>query len=110
MLLRNTQLLLRRNNVFRARFQSTNTGPEHQAHDEAIDFRPPWVYAASRMMIFTIVPSIVVYSVFFYDFGDKDHVFRPARRWALKQKAAFLTLSPDEERMLKADKTKSETS
>ncbi|KAJ3568752.1 hypothetical protein NP233_g5508 [Leucocoprinus birnbaumii] len=114
MLLRNLQKLVQRNARWNGsvniRSQSTNSRPGYQGHDEPADFRPPWVYVTSRLLTFTIIPGIIFYSVFFYDFGDRDHVFQPARRWALEQKAAFLTLSPDEERILNANKTKSETS
>ncbi|PFH53896.1 hypothetical protein AMATHDRAFT_113900, partial [Amanita thiersii Skay4041] len=65
------------------------------------DFRPPWVYTTSRLLSYTIIPSIVVYSVFWHDFGDREHVFQPARRWLARQKAAFFTLSPDEQELLK---------
>ncbi|KXN93413.1 hypothetical protein AN958_00337 [Leucoagaricus sp. SymC.cos] len=110
MFLRNVQRSLQSRTALCMRLQSTNSRPGYQARDEAIDFRPPWVYVASRLMTFTIIPSIVIYSVFFYDFGHRDHVFQPARQWALQQKAAFMTLSPDEERILDANRSKSETS
>ncbi|KAF5360946.1 hypothetical protein D9756_004805 [Leucocoprinus leucothites] len=114
MLFRNTCRVFQRNTGrsvgLNVRPQSTNSRPGYQPQDEAIDFRPPWVYVGSRLLTFTIIPGIVFYSVFIYDFGERDHVFQPVRRWALEQKAAFLTLSPDEERILNANETKSETS
>ncbi|KAF7768137.1 hypothetical protein Agabi119p4_7380 [Agaricus bisporus var. burnettii] len=88
-----------------SRWQSTNSS---SGRDEDSDFRPSWVYVTSRLVNFTVIPCVMLYSVFFYDFGDKDHVFKPVRRWAQEQKAAFLTLSPDEKRVLETN-TSSET-
>lgn len=113
MLSRNTWRLLQqsgRRTSTSTRFKNTSTKQEYQDQDEAIDFRPPWVYVGSRLMTFVMIPGILFYSIFFYDFGDRDHVFQPARRWALKQKATFLTLSPDEEHILNGNKPKPETS
>ena len=59
------------------------------------DFRPPWVYLGSRLISFLVIPStfsarygmcltsrelrnegVAFYAVFFYDFGDHEHVFQ----------------------------------
>ncbi|KDQ12794.1 hypothetical protein BOTBODRAFT_410675 [Botryobasidium botryosum FD-172 SS1] len=42
------------------------------------------------------VPAIVVYAVFFADFGEEEHCFSPARRWLDQKRDAFWTLSPSE--------------
>ncbi|KAF8967052.1 hypothetical protein BDZ97DRAFT_1804940 [Flammula alnicola] len=41
------------------------------------DFRPPWVYIGTRLISFAVIPAVGLYSVFFYDFGDHEHVFQP---------------------------------
>ncbi|KAG6844657.1 hypothetical protein H0H87_005025 [Tephrocybe sp. NHM501043] len=46
------------------------------------------------------VTATVFYAVFFYDFGDHEHVFQAPRRWAAKKKAEFLTLSPEEKTII----------
>ncbi|KAF8610272.1 hypothetical protein BDV93DRAFT_517421 [Ceratobasidium sp. AG-I] len=43
------------------------------------------------------VGIISVYNIFFADYGEKEHVFSPARRWLDRQKSAFWTLSPTEQ-------------
>ncbi|KAI0041980.1 hypothetical protein FA95DRAFT_1610559 [Auriscalpium vulgare] len=60
------------------------------------DPRPPWVYTASLGLRLVLVPSALLYAVFFADFGENEHVFMPPRRWLERQKAAFFTLSPAE--------------
>ncbi|KAI0055600.1 hypothetical protein BV25DRAFT_1779273, partial [Artomyces pyxidatus] len=60
------------------------------------DPRPPWVYTASTSLRLVLIPSALLYAIFFADFGDKEHVFMPPRRWLERQKAAFFTLTPDE--------------
>ncbi|KDR82674.1 hypothetical protein GALMADRAFT_220663 [Galerina marginata CBS 339.88] len=41
------------------------------------DFRPPWVYVGTRLISFAIIPAVGFYAVFFYDFGNHEHVFQP---------------------------------
>ncbi|KAG1885058.1 hypothetical protein F4604DRAFT_1729326 [Suillus subluteus] len=60
------------------------------------DFRPPWVYSASHILTYTLIPTAIVYCVFLADWGEREHVFSPVRRWTLKYKESFLSLSPDE--------------
>ncbi|KIL67891.1 hypothetical protein M378DRAFT_72800 [Amanita muscaria Koide BX008] len=79
------------------RTYSANVRPTPPKKDD--DFRPPWVYTFSRLLSYTMIPAAVMYSVLFYDFGDRDHVFQPARRWVAQQKIAFLTLSPEEQQL-----------
>ncbi|KII90553.1 hypothetical protein PLICRDRAFT_136881 [Plicaturopsis crispa FD-325 SS-3] len=65
------------------------------------DPRPPWVYRTTGMLQYTVIPFALFYAVFFFDFGEREHVFMPPRRWVARQKAAFFTLSPAEEDMLR---------
>ncbi|KAG2037831.1 hypothetical protein BDR03DRAFT_896377 [Suillus americanus] len=60
------------------------------------DFRPPWVYSASHILTYTLIPTAIVYCVFLADWGEREHVFSPVRRWTMKYKESFLSLSPDE--------------
>ncbi|TBU28615.1 hypothetical protein BD311DRAFT_722161 [Dichomitus squalens] len=68
-----------------------------------------WVAPVSRIANFLIVPTAILYAVFFADFGDHEHVFSPPRRWLEAQKAAFFSLSPEEQKLVGADTTKPET-
>jgi len=62
------------------------------------DPRPPWVYVGTRLISLAVIPgmqplckiyafllilfqliAVGVYSVFFYDFGERDHAFQPVR-------------------------------
>ncbi|TFK40660.1 hypothetical protein BDQ12DRAFT_679827 [Crucibulum laeve] len=88
---------------FSGRLYATKTHRLPKVEEAGADFRPPWVYVTSRLLSFTVIPAVAFYAIFFYDFGDHDHVFQPARRWAVAQKAAFFTLSPAEERILKVN-------
>ncbi|KAF9464164.1 hypothetical protein BDZ94DRAFT_1308181 [Collybia nuda] len=74
------------------------------------DFRPPWVYTMSRLLSYTMIPAVAAYAIFVYDFGERDHVFRPARRWVAEQKATFFTLSPAEQQLLNVEKSNIGTS
>ncbi|KAG5341559.1 hypothetical protein C0989_009476 [Termitomyces sp. Mn162] len=49
--------------------------------------------------------GIVFYAVFFYDFGDHEHVFQAPRRWAARKKAEFMTLSPEEKTIIGDEST-----
>ncbi|EEB94001.1 hypothetical protein MPER_07269 [Moniliophthora perniciosa FA553] len=44
------------------------------------------------------------YFVFIQDYGDHEHVFQPIRRWVARQKANFMTLSPEEEKFINAQR------
>ncbi|OSX59864.1 hypothetical protein POSPLADRAFT_1092014, partial [Postia placenta MAD-698-R-SB12] len=60
------------------------------------DPRPSWVFPLSRFANYVVIPGTLLYAVFFADFGEKEHVFMPARRWLDRQKAAFFSLSDAE--------------
>ncbi|PIL22527.1 hypothetical protein GSI_15216 [Ganoderma sinense ZZ0214-1] len=68
-----------------------------------------WVAPASRIANFLIVPTAILYAVFFADFGDHEHVFSPPRRWLESQKSAFFSLSPEEQKLVGVDAAKSES-
>ncbi|KAI0732050.1 hypothetical protein C8Q72DRAFT_759014, partial [Fomitopsis betulina] len=55
-----------------------------------------WVFPLSRIANYVVIPATLLYAVFFADFGEKEHVFMPARRWLDGQKAAFFELSEAE--------------
>jgi len=74
--------------------------PPKKMTDGGDDFRPPWVYAASRLFIYGIIPVVGFYSIFFYDFGKSEHVFQPVRRWGANIMNKLFTLSSAEERLL----------
>ncbi|TFK52462.1 hypothetical protein OE88DRAFT_1657745 [Heliocybe sulcata] len=65
--------------------QETQTLPER-----------PMLFMASFWLRWTLIPGALVYMVFWADWGEGDHVFRPPRRWLDQQKAAFFNLSPEE--------------
>ncbi|KAG2134282.1 hypothetical protein BD769DRAFT_1444189 [Suillus cothurnatus] len=66
------------------------------------DFRPPWVYSASHILTYTLIPTAIVYCVFLADWGEREHVFSPVRRWTTKYKESFLSLSPDEASLIES--------
>ncbi|KAG7440815.1 uncharacterized protein BT62DRAFT_561321 [Guyanagaster necrorhizus] len=69
---------------------------------ELEDFRPAWVYTGTKLLTYLVVPAIALYGVFIYDFGDQEHVFQPPRRWLLRQKESFFTLTPEEQKLIKS--------
>ncbi|KAI0720445.1 hypothetical protein C8T65DRAFT_791380 [Cerioporus squamosus] len=86
-----------------------NPWPEPQGSAEPPKVRT-WVYPVSRIANFTIVPTAILYAVFFADFGDHEHVFMPPRRWLEAQKFAFFSLSPEEQRLAGVDTATSDPS
>ncbi|KAH6912793.1 hypothetical protein BKA70DRAFT_1422359 [Coprinopsis sp. MPI-PUGE-AT-0042] len=74
--------------------------PGSEPKPEPEDFRPPWVYASSRFGSVVVIPATMLYGIFLYDWGDREHVFMPARRWLARLKQQYMTLTPEEERML----------
>jgi len=70
--------------------------------DVPSDPRPPWVYSTSAALRLVLMPSIIFYAVFFADFGDREHVFMPPRRWLRRQQDAFFTITPEERKLVEA--------
>ncbi|KAH8989684.1 hypothetical protein EDB86DRAFT_1883301 [Lactarius hatsudake] len=70
--------------------------------DVPSDPRPPWVYSTSAGLRLTLIPGILFYAVFFADFGDREHVFMPPRRWLWRQRDAFFTITPEERKLVEA--------
>ncbi|KIK58240.1 hypothetical protein GYMLUDRAFT_45451 [Collybiopsis luxurians FD-317 M1] len=89
-----------------------NFSTTHRRLDEAAteskDFRPPWVYTFARIGSNASILTVFVYSIFFYDFGNDDHVFQPVRKWAAQHTASLFSLSPAEERLIDSEKRKAE--
>ncbi|KAH8086628.1 hypothetical protein BXZ70DRAFT_1011720 [Cristinia sonorae] len=100
---------------------SIRKGPLRAEEDEPKEstFRT-WALAANKVATFAIIPMTLLYAVFFADFGEHEHAFMPvriisyfhvtreaefatnkARRWMLRQKAAFYTLTPAEQELIK---------
>ncbi|KAG1786615.1 uncharacterized protein HD556DRAFT_1414373 [Suillus plorans] len=73
------------------------------------DFRPPWVYSASHILTYTLIPTAILYCVFLADWGEREHVFSPVRRWTTKYKESFLSLSPDEASLIEESQPPSTT-
>ncbi|KAL7279940.1 hypothetical protein ACG7TL_006351 [Trametes sanguinea] len=97
---------LRSSLLARSRLQSSqvrrasNSNPWPSVQDAPAD-KPirTWVARASRISNFMVIPAVILYAVFVADFGDHEHVFQPPRRWLAAQKAAFFSLSPEEQRL-----------
>ncbi|KAH9049967.1 hypothetical protein EDB84DRAFT_1451966 [Lactarius hengduanensis] len=70
--------------------------------DVPFDPRPPWVYSTSAGLRLVLIPGILFYAVFFADFGDREHVFMPPRRWLWRQRDAFFTITPEERKLVEA--------
>ncbi|EMD39932.1 hypothetical protein CERSUDRAFT_92417 [Gelatoporia subvermispora B] len=77
-------------------YSSKDAQPATPIDETLKDPRPKWFFTASRISTFVIIPVSAAYLVFFGDFGEREHVFSPARRWLAAQKAAFFSLSPAE--------------
>ncbi|KAI0712158.1 hypothetical protein C8Q76DRAFT_676510 [Earliella scabrosa] len=88
--------------------RKSNPWPEPKGAAETPSVRT-WVYPVSRIANFLIVPTAILYAVFFADFGDHEHVFMPPRRWLAAQKAAFFSLTPEEQKLAGVDTPTSET-
>ncbi|GBE84958.1 hypothetical protein BKA93DRAFT_332767 [Sparassis latifolia] len=61
-----------------------------------VDPRPSWGSTVMKVANVAIIPMIILYATFVADFGEREHVFMPARRWLDGQKAAFFSLTPAE--------------
>ncbi|KAG2155963.1 uncharacterized protein EDB93DRAFT_1129077 [Suillus bovinus] len=88
--------------------QPTPSQKESAERDDG-DFRPPWVYSASHILTYTMIPTAILYCVFLADWGEREHVFSPVRRWTAKYKESFLSLSPDEASLIKESQPPSTT-
>jgi len=53
----------------------------------------------SRILQWTLVPSVFGYMALFGDFGEHEHIFSPLRRWVWQSKDEFWQLSPEEKRI-----------
>ncbi|KAI6015559.1 hypothetical protein BKA83DRAFT_4232516 [Pisolithus microcarpus] len=98
-LLRTVQLFRPRVRLYASTKQDNRKSPfsrQEVEDDTAQDFRPPWVYRASGFLIYTTIPIAILYCVFVADYGDREHVFSPIRRWAQRHKESFLSLTPEE--------------
>jgi len=100
-----THFLLRRHPV--KSFSEKANKKIGNVHREEIpsDPRPPWVYSTSAGLRLILVPSIIFYAVFFADFGDREHVFMPPRRWLQRQREAFFTITPEERKLVEKSVT-----
>ncbi|KAH9891659.1 hypothetical protein C8Q73DRAFT_82072 [Cubamyces lactineus] len=83
-----------------SRSASSSRNPWPQIHDAPAE-KPlrSWVSRASRISNFMVIPAVILYAVFVADFGDHEHVFQPPRRWLAAQKAAFFSLTPEEQQL-----------
>ncbi|KZT23465.1 hypothetical protein NEOLEDRAFT_1136526 [Neolentinus lepideus HHB14362 ss-1] len=63
----------------------------------------PLLHKISFWLRAVLIPGAVVYSVFYADWGEGDHVFMPPRKWLEEQKAAFFNLSPEERQLVEGD-------
>ncbi|EIM86016.1 uncharacterized protein STEHIDRAFT_169029 [Stereum hirsutum FP-91666 SS1] len=84
--------------------------PEPEYDFEHLPPVKPRLVTISNTLRWILIPGVLGYAVFVYDFGPQDHVFRPPRRWLQTQIDAFWTLSPAEQKLLNADATDGSTS
>ncbi|GAA5937914.1 uncharacterized protein JCM15063_005411 [Sporobolomyces koalae] len=49
---------------------------------------------------FTLAAGLTAYAVLLYDFGEREHVFMPVRRWFDANTRSFFTLSERERQVL----------
>lgn len=72
--------------------------PEPQEHRKA------WFWTAQKLSNFLVIPAVFLYAIFVADFGEREHVFSPPRRWLQQQKDAFFSLTPEERRLAEEQK------
>ncbi|BGP43745.1 hypothetical protein JCM10449v2_007791 [Rhodotorula kratochvilovae] len=59
---------------------------------------------ASQIASFAFATGLTAYAVLLYDFGDKEHVFMPVRRWVDAHTASLFTLSAQDRQVLSAQR------
>ncbi|GJN94067.1 hypothetical protein Rhopal_007131-T1 [Rhodotorula paludigena] len=59
---------------------------------------------ASQIASFAFAAGLTAYAVLLYDFGPREHVFMPVRRWVDAHTASLFTLSEQDRRVLSAQK------
>ncbi|GAA5937412.1 hypothetical protein JCM3775_006605 [Rhodotorula graminis] len=59
---------------------------------------------ASQIASFAFATGLTAYAVLLYDFGDKEHVFMPVRRFVDRHTASFFTLSAQDRQVVSARK------
>ncbi|KAI0354976.1 hypothetical protein OH77DRAFT_1404354 [Trametes cingulata] len=79
--------------------RKSNPWPDVEGGSDEQPKTRAWVATASRISNFLIIPTVLLYAVFFADFGEHEHVFQPPRRWLEAQKASFFSLSPEEQKL-----------
>ncbi|KAF8555727.1 hypothetical protein OG21DRAFT_821300 [Imleria badia] len=86
------------------RYASTKTRQNrHNTKDDGGDFRPPWVYSGSRFLTYTTIPLTLLYCAFLADWGEREHIFMPLRRWVSQYKQSILSLSPEEAALVRGN-------
>ncbi|KAI9573637.1 hypothetical protein HD554DRAFT_2057557 [Boletus coccyginus] len=79
------------------RYASTRSRQNRRTtEDDDGDFRPPWVYSGSRLLTYTTIPLTLFYCAFLADWGEREHIFMPLRRWVSEYRQSILALSPEE--------------
>ncbi|KAH9854706.1 hypothetical protein C2E23DRAFT_883799 [Lenzites betulinus] len=61
----------------RSASKSSNPWPSVQGAPDEQPKARAWLGTASRISNFVIVPTVLLYAVFYADFGDHEHVFQP---------------------------------
>ncbi|KAH9980323.1 hypothetical protein BGW80DRAFT_1274733 [Lactifluus volemus] len=98
--------LLRRCVVKYSSQKVTPKASKDRREDTPSGSRPtPWVYSTSVGLRLVLIPSGLLYAVFFADFGDREHVFMPPRRWLQRQRDAFFSITPEERRLVEESST-----
>ncbi|KIJ64638.1 hypothetical protein HYDPIDRAFT_112035 [Hydnomerulius pinastri MD-312] len=78
---------------------------EDNTSNDGGDFRPPWVYTASSFLRYTTIPIALAYCVFLADWGDREHVFMPLRKWVRQHTQSVFSLSPEETALVQQNGT-----
>ncbi|GAA5964017.1 hypothetical protein JCM3765_007841 [Sporobolomyces pararoseus] len=58
---------------------------------------------------FTLAAGLTAYAVLFYDFGEREHVFMPVRRWVDENTKSFFTLSERDRQVLNSNSNAQKT-
>ncbi|GAA5924923.1 hypothetical protein JCM21900_000240 [Sporobolomyces salmonicolor] len=70
-------------------------------------FAPTPVSKGLQFGAFALSGGLAIYAVLLHDFGDREHVFMPARRWFDDCTRSFFTLSERDRQVLSARKDQS---
>ncbi|POY74920.1 hypothetical protein BMF94_1896 [Rhodotorula taiwanensis] len=70
---------------------------------------PSRLSRATQIFAFSLATGMTFYAVLLYDFGPREHVFMPLRRWVDDHTASLFTLSDQDRQALSPQKDRTPT-